>query len=152
MARPDREDGAVQRLRVVTLIVLGVLVLGGWIGGLALLTDRTGGRLGMTVDELPSWPLLDDYTLPGVALLLLFGILPLVAARLVVRRSPSGWSLTTAVGLLLVGWMVVQVVAIGLPLPVMQAGFLSVGMVLTGLGLDGGAMSAADESHSAVGS
>jgi hypothetical protein len=135
----------VRRLRTITLVVLGVLSVAGWTGGLAFLTDRSGGHLGMTVDELPAWPLLGDYTMPGVALVLLFGILPLIAARRVVQRSPSGWTLTTAVGLLLIAWIVVQIVAIGLPLPAMQAGFLILGIALAGLGQDGQAMSAADE-------
>ena len=53
------------RLRAITLGLLGVLVLGGLAGGRALVTDPSGGRLGLTVDALPGWPLLDDYLLPG---------------------------------------------------------------------------------------
>jgi hypothetical protein len=139
----------VQRLRMVTLVLLGLLALGGLIGGLAFLTDSSGGRLGMTVDELPGWPLLGSYTVPGVALVLLFGVLPLLAAWRVYQRLPSGWSWTTAVGLVLVGWMLVQVAAIGLSFPAMQGALLLVGIALTGLGLDGGAMAAADESRDA---
>ena len=68
------------RLRVITIGFLGVLGVGGLLGGLAFLIDPTGARLGMTVEELPAWPLLDDYTVPGVALIVLFGLFPLVAA------------------------------------------------------------------------
>jgi hypothetical protein len=135
----------VQRLRTVTLALLVLLGLGGLFGGLAFVTDSSGGRLGMTVDELPKWPLLGSYTVPGILLVLLFGVLPLVAARHVSRHEPSGWSWTTAVGLLLVGWMGIQIGAIGLSLPVMQTALLIVGILLTGLGLDGGALSGADE-------
>ena len=105
------------RLRVITLGLLGVLVLGGLAGGLALLTDPTGGRLGLTVDQLPGWLLIGNYTLPGIALIVLFGVLPLAAAVLLVRRRALGWTLTTAVGLLLVFWTAGQMVAIGLPAP-----------------------------------
>jgi hypothetical protein len=135
----------VRRLRTITLVALGVLGLGGWFGGLAFLTDLSGGRLGMTTDELPAWPLLGNYLLPGLSLLLLFGVLPLVAVRRLLRRSPSGWTLTTVIGLLLVGWMAVEIVAIGLTLPAMQAAFLILGIGLTGLGLDGAATAAAGE-------
>jgi hypothetical protein len=41
------------------------------------------------------------------------------------------------VGLLLVFWMLGQVAAIGLPAPLIQTGFLVVGVLLVGLGLDG---------------
>jgi hypothetical protein len=129
----------VGRLRVITLGLLGVLVLGGLAGGVALLTDPTGGRLGMTVDELPGWPLLDDYLLPGIALVVLFGVLPIAAMVLLARRRASGWTLTTAVGVLLVFWMLGQIAAIGLAFPGIQVGFLIMGIVLAGLGLDGNA-------------
>ena len=134
------------RLRVITLGLLGVLVLGGLAGGLALLTDPTGGRLGLTVDRLPGWLLIGDYALPGIALIVLFGVFPLVAAVQLARRRARGWTLTMAVGLLLVLWTLGQVAAIGLPFPEVQVGFLIVGMLLTGLGVDGGAsVGAADE-------
>ena len=136
------------RLRVITLGLLGVLVLAGLAGGLALLTDPTGGRLGMTVDELPGWPLLDDYTLPGIALIVLFGVLPLAAAVLLVRHRTAGWTLTTAVGVLLVLWTPGQVVAIGLASPAFHAGVLIEGILLAGLGVDGYAsVGAGDESR-----
>ncbi len=62
-------------LRGIALAVLVVLVGGGWFGGLSFLTDPSGGGMGMTTAELPDWPLLGDYTLPGVALVVLFGLL-----------------------------------------------------------------------------
>ena len=137
-------------LRVVTIAVLTLLGIGGLAGGVGFLTDRTGGRLGMSVDELPSWPLLGDYTAPGVVLVLLFGVLPLVSVWLLVRRSRGGWALTTAVGLLLVAWMAVEIVAIGLSFPALQTALLIVGILLTGLGLDGAERTAADEFRDAV--
>jgi hypothetical protein len=129
----------VRPLRMITIAVLGVLALGGVAGGLALVTDPTGARLGLTVERLPAWPLLDDYLVPGIALIVLFGILPAVAAMLLVRRHRWGWTAAAGVGLLLVLWMGGQVYAIGLAFPALQVGFLLVGVGLTGLGLDGGA-------------
>jgi hypothetical protein len=128
----------VGRLRVITLALLGVLALGGLAGGVALLTDPTGGRLGLTVETLPGWLLIENYTLPGIALIVLFGVVPIAAAVLLVRRRAIGWTLTTALGLLLVFWTAGQVVTIGLPAPGVQAGFLIVGILLGGLGVDGG--------------
>jgi hypothetical protein len=148
----------VRPLRVITLAVLVLLALGGFAGGLAFLTDPSGGRLGITVDELPAWPLpedytplLADYTVPGITLILLFGLLPIAAVVQLARYRASGWTLTAVVGLLLLGWMVGQIVAIGLTFPAMQAGFLVVGIVLIGLGVDGAAsVGTSDESQPAV--
>jgi hypothetical protein len=79
MAAHRMEDGGMRHLRTITLAALALLAVGGWAGGLALVTDPTGGRLGMTVDQLPSWPLLGTYLVPGVLLILLFGLLPAAA-------------------------------------------------------------------------
>ena len=112
-------------LRGFTLAVLAVLVGGGWFGGLSFLTDPSGAGLGMTTAELPDW--LDDFTLPGVALLVV----------LLLRGDARGWPATAAVGALLVLWMLGQVVAIGLTFPGMQLTFLAVGVLLTALGSAG---------------
>jgi hypothetical protein len=141
------EDGAVRPVRVITVALLVVLILAGWAGGAALLIDRTGGMVGMTVDQLPPWMPLADYTLLGIALIVLFGLLPIAAVVLLVRRSPRGWTATTAVGLLLLAWTVGQLVVFGLTFPAVHAGILIAGILLTALGVDG---AATDESQDAV--
>jgi len=124
-------------LRGVTLAVLVVLVGGGWYGGLSFVTDPSGAGMGMTTAELPDWPLLGDFILPGVALLVLFGLLPLVAVVLLLRGDRRGWPATAAIGVLLALWMFGQIVAIGLTFPGMQLTFLGVGLLLTALGTAG---------------
>ena len=124
-------------LRGCTLAVLVVLVGGGWYGGLSFVTHPSGGGMGMTTAELPDWPVLQDFTLPGVALVVLFGLLPLVPIWLLLRGDRRGWPATAAIGALLVLWMLGQVVAIGLTFPGMQLTFLAVGVLLTALGSAG---------------
>jgi hypothetical protein len=132
-----RQNHDVRLLRGITLAVLAVLVGGGWFGGLSFLTDPSGGGLGMSTAELPDWALLQDFTLPGVALVVLFGLLPLVPFVLLLRSDRRGWPATSAVGALLVLWMLGQIVAIGLTFPAMQLTFLTVGLLLTLLGSAG---------------
>ncbi|MGZ4539870.1 MAG: hypothetical protein ACXVXS_12190 [Blastococcus sp.] len=136
-------------LRAITLAVLVVLIGGGWYGGLSFVTDPSGGGLGMTTAELPKWPLLGDYTLPGVALIAIFGVLPVVALVLLVRRPELGWPATTVIGALLAGWMVGQILALGLTFPAMQLTFLVVGLALVVLGLLGGRAERADRADRA---
>ncbi len=124
-------------LRWITVLLLAVLLAGGWVGGIGFLTDPSGNGLGMTTDQLPRWPLLEDYTVPGVLLLLAFGVLPLPAVVLLARRRPSGFLAASGVGLLLVAWMLAQLAAIGLLLSGMQLGFLALGALLIALGLTG---------------
>ena len=124
-------------LRGITLAVLVVLAGGGWFGGLSFLIDPSGAGMGMTTAELPDWPLLEDFTVPGAALVVLFGLLPLVPIVLLLRGDPRGWPATAAVGALLVLWMLGQLVAIGMTFPGMQLTFLAVGLLLTALGSAG---------------
>ncbi|MGY2002662.1 hypothetical protein [Blastococcus sp. SYSU DS1024] len=119
------------------MLLLVVLIVGGWVGGISFLTDPSGSGLGMTTDQLPPWPLLDDYTVPGLLLLLSFGLLPVLAVVLLARGHVAGFRAAAGVGLLLVIWMLAQFAAIGILLPGMQFGFLAVGGVLVALGLAG---------------
>ena len=133
-------------LRWITVLLLVALIAGGWVGGIGFLTEPSGSGLGMRTDQLPRWPLLDDYTVPGVLLLLGFGVLPLPAVVLLARRRPFGFLAAAGVGLLLVAWMLAQFAAIGLLLPGMQFGFLAVGGVLIALGLTGARLARDGES------
>jgi hypothetical protein len=124
-------------LRGGTLAVLAVLIGGGWFGGLTFVSDPSGSGMGMTTAELPDWPLLHDFTLPGVALIVLFGLLPLIPLVLLLRRDPRGWTATVLIGVLLVLWMLGQLVALGLTFPAMQLTFLAGGLLLAVLGWAG---------------
>jgi hypothetical protein len=130
-------------LRRITMLLLLVLLVGGWVGGISFLTDPSGSGLGMTTDQLPQWPLLDDYTAPGVLLLLCFGVLPLPVVVLLARRRAGGFHAAAGVGLVLVAWMLAQLAAIGVLFRSMQFGFLALGALLITLGL-AGARHAAD--------
>ena len=134
-------------LRVITYALLVAVIVAGSAGAAALLVDRTGRLVRMTVDQLPSWMPLADYTVPGVVLAVLFGLVPLAAVVLLARRSARGWTMTTTVGLLLLAWTVGQVVVFGLTFPAVQAGILIAGILLTALGVDG---AATDESRQAA--
>jgi hypothetical protein len=117
--------------RRVAAGLLLVLTVGGWVGGISFLADPSGGTLGMSPRQLPHWPLLDDYAVPGL-LILLFGVLPVLALLALVRRPRLGWPATAAVRVLIV-WMLVQFVALGLLLPGVQLAFLAVGALLVAL-------------------
>ncbi|UOY01847.1 hypothetical protein [Blastococcus sp. PRF04-17] len=134
----DREDGAMQRLRSLSLALLAVLALSGLAAAAALITDPAGARLRLTVEDLPGWVPGADWLVPGVVVAVLFGLLPLVAAVRVFRWSRGGWTATAAVGLLLFVFSVALIGVIGLRHAFVQAAALIVGVALTGLGVDGG--------------
>lgn len=115
--------------------LLAVLVIGGWVGGVSFLVDPSGSVLGMSRAQLPPWPLLDDYSVPGAVLVLGFGVLPIVALVLLARNHRWAWPAVAAGGALLVLWMLVQLAAIGPLFPAMQGGFLVLGALLLILGI-----------------
>jgi hypothetical protein len=115
------------------------LALGGLVGGIGMLADASGRSLGMD-EALPLLPV-PDYTLPGLFLLLVMGLMPLLLSYgLLARpgwgRAPPRWSGhhwawiactaratasvtgTLALGLLLAVWLVVQGLLIGFRWPI----------------------------------
>jgi len=106
------------------------LALGGLYGGIAMLTDPSGGSLQMT-EVLPLLPV-PDYTLPGLFLLFVMGLAPLFLTYALLARpnwawaeSISRWSHhhwawtgTVALGLVLALWLIVEGVMIGFQWPI----------------------------------
>lgn len=105
------------------LIVLHVLLgLGAVFGGGALTIDPTGGLLGMPTDVMKI-PLFPDYLIPGIILLLVFGVLPLVVITSLVRKwswkwgeklnvfkqMNWAWSFSLYIGFALIIWISVQI-------------------------------------------
>lgn len=81
-------------------------------GGLALTLDATGTGIGLDPAWIAGSPF-TDYRIPGLFLLLVLGVGPLVATALVLRRSPWAWSASLMVGLTLLAWLLVEVAVIG---------------------------------------
>ena len=112
------------------LFLLMFLALGGLYGGVAMLTDPTGGSLQLT-EMLPLLPV-SSYALPGLFLLFVMGLAPLVLSYgLLVRpqwawvdalsrRSGHHWAWTGTLGLgaTLLIWLAVQALLIGFEWPI----------------------------------
>lgn len=95
-------------------------------GGISLLLDSSGARLQMTPEMLQGSPF-KNYFLPGILLILVNGLLPLVAAVGLLFGRPKmplpflpvfqnrhwAWSLALAAGLGLCIWIGVQIALIG---------------------------------------
>jgi hypothetical protein len=137
------------RLRWLTLGLLVLLSLAGFAAAALLVMDPTGAWLRLTVEDLPGWLPVADWLMPRIVVGVLFGVLPAVAAVLVFRRSRSGWTAAMAVGLLTFLWSLGQIAVIGLRHAIVQAALLIVGILLTGLGVDGGARADAEAASDA---
>lgn len=123
------------------LIFLG---LGGLYGGIAMLSDTSGGALGMD-EVLPLLPV-RDYLLPGLFLLVGMGLVPLVLTWGLLTRAAWGlaarttswtgrhwaWSGVVALALVLGVFLGVQAAYIGFMAPI-QGVTAANGMLIFGL-------------------
>ena len=112
------------------LFFLLFLALGGLYGGIAMLTDPTGGSLQLT-EVLPLLPV-SDYTLPGLFLLIVMGLGPLFLIYALLARPNWTWSETLSrwsghhwawtgtltLGVILAVWLIVQGLLIGFKWPI----------------------------------
>lgn len=103
------------------LASMGFLSVGGFVGGVSFVTDRTGAAIGARLSWLDETPV-HDFLLPGLFLLLVFGVgTLLLMGGLIWRFSPRvldpfeqwtgfrwPWTGTIGVGLLLVVWIMYE--------------------------------------------
>jgi hypothetical protein len=109
------------------------LAVGALGGGAALLLSPDGSALGLPLSLLGRAGF-EDFRIPGLILLVVNGLLPLVSALGLLRRRPWGPASAMVVGLLLVGWIAVEVVLLrsfSAPLP---GGYLLLGVAIARLG------------------
>jgi hypothetical protein len=91
--------------------VLNFQALRGLAGGIALVAAPDGSVMKMPVSSLEGSPF-SDYLVPGLILLLVLGVVPIVAAIVLLLRPRAGWSLAFAVGCGLIIWLVVEITII----------------------------------------
>ena len=98
-------------------ILLGLLQvfigIGGVPAGLIFILDPSGRGMGFSL-ELLEPTFLSSYLVPGLFLFAINGIATLVGAVLSFRRHARAGELGVVLGILLIGWIVVQVAMIGL--------------------------------------
>lgn len=124
------------------IAALGFLALGGLYGGIAMLSDPSGAALGMDT-VLPLLPVA-DFRLPGVFLVVVMGVAPLLAAfglavrprwawtDAVERLSGHSWAWAAALtlGLVLTVWLVVQGALIGFRWPIQYVTALNAALIV----------------------
>ena len=135
----SREAGPqpLRRPRRIERILLGLeafLALSALGGGISYVLDPQQGSRG--VPEVLQGTPFDSYRLPGIALLACNAVPPVIAIIGTLRRRLWAEPAHVAVGVILMGWIVVQVAFIGfgswLPL---QAFCFALGLVIASLGV-----------------
>jgi hypothetical protein len=135
-AAPPAAPAAPTWLRRAAAALLVFEGLGGLWGGGALVARPDGSLMQLAPVLLERSPFA-DYLVPGLVLLAVNGLLPLVAAALWLRRHPWAPPATLLAGVLLSGWIACQVLFIRTFFPVLHVTYFALGGVLAGLGLAG---------------
>jgi len=96
----------------ILLAFLVLLGIGGLFGGVAFVLAPDGDLLRMPTTYLEGTPF-SDFLIPGLLLLTLFGVFPLVVTVGLWRRRPWAWFGAFAVGCALVIFEIVEYLLIG---------------------------------------
>jgi len=129
------------------LVMMGILSIGGFIGGISFVAEPTGEGLGARLSWLDQAPV-SDFLLPGLFLLVVYGLVPLLLmGGLVWRFSPGflrrvdgrvgyrwSWAGTIAVGSVLIVWIVYEFTLLPQRI-VLQPILLAVGALMVALPL-----------------
>jgi hypothetical protein len=108
------------------------VALSAFAAGAMFMVEPSGRLMGMTEATLARSPF-RSYLVPGIVLFVVVGGTLALAAWAEIQRWPrAGW-LSVVAGVVLAGWIAVQVAMIGLGHP-MQPSLFVVGVVIAGLG------------------
>lgn len=104
--------------------------LSGLFGGVGLIVDPTGRLLQIPIEWLDGSPF-ENYLIPGLVLLLVLGVVPLVVLYGLWRRASWAWLGARLVAAALLVWIGVEVLVIGYqPEPPLQLIYGLLGVVL----------------------
>jgi hypothetical protein len=90
------------------------LSISGLAGGIGMLMDPSGANLSLPEDLLVALPI-DTFILPGLYLVLVYGLLSPVIAYGLWKRAPWSWGATVVLSIILLGWIIGQFILWGSP-------------------------------------
>jgi hypothetical protein len=114
-------------------LLIGALLfqgISGTIGGVALVMDPSGATLRIPTSWLAGSPF-EDYSVPGLILLLVLGVFPLFVPYGIRTRARWAWFGSFCVGAALIVWIVMEILIIGYHArPPLQLIYGSLGMTI----------------------
>jgi hypothetical protein len=96
-------------LTIFTVILLVFLGSGAIYGGIILISDPSGNKFEWSVDLLIGTPF-KDFLIPGIILLIMNGILPLIITVLIFIKARNYEWMIIIQGCILIGWLSVEIV------------------------------------------
>lgn len=116
-------------IKVVVVLLLLFNGIGALYGGYNLITDSSGGTLQMPLSYLEHSPF-KDYLIPGIVLFCVNGLLSLLTIAAILLKLPMYPQLVMLQGILLGGWIVVQMILLQTFFAPLHLPFLLISLVL----------------------
>ena len=124
-----------QKSITILTILIGFQGISGLFGGLALVIDPTGELLRMPISMLEGSPF-DNFLIPGIILLTILGIFPMVVFYGLRKKLNWAWSGALMVSAALIIWIGVEIWMVGYhPEPPLQLIYGLLGLILLTLTL-----------------
>jgi hypothetical protein len=109
------------------------LSISGLAGGIGMLMDPSGASLSLPGDLLADLPI-ETFILPGLYLVLVYGLLSPIIAYGLWKRAPWAWAASVLLGIILLGWIVGQFILWGSP-HIIQAVYFFLSLAMLALSL-----------------
>jgi hypothetical protein len=120
-------------VKSISLILLLFNGLGAFYGGFLLITDPSGSTLQIPLSFLEHSPF-RNYLIPGIVLIVVNGFFSFITFVTIVRKMAGYYWFIIAQGVLLCGWIIIQVLFLQQFYVPLHATFLVIGVVLIGSG------------------
>jgi len=124
--------GMKKTLKGITVFLLFFTAINALIAGALFIADPSGKLMGMTIDYLKDAPF-SSFLIPGIVLFVVNGVLNISAGILTIRNHAAAARFVMLQGLLLCGWIVVQILMVR-DINALHLVMFSIGVVLIGLG------------------
>ena len=120
-------------LRFTSISLLLLTAMNATVAGVLFINDPSGHKMGMSVSYLMDSPF-NSYLIPGIVLLIVNGLLNFIAAYFVFKQKPFAFLLVIIQGILLCGWIVIQVIMVR-DISLLHIIMFTIGTILTISGL-----------------
>jgi len=116
-------------LRFISISLLLLTAINAAVAGVLFIIDPSGNGMGMNVSYIKDSPF-NSYLIPGIVLLIVNGLLNFIAAYFVFKEKPFASLWVIAQGILLIGWIVIQVIMVK-DISMLHTIMFTIGMILT---------------------
>ena len=121
-------------VKVICVVLLLVNGSGALYGGLLLMLDPSGAKMQMPLSYLEHSPF-SNYLIPGIILFIVNGLFSVITLQTMLFRNVHYYWFVIIQGLLLSGWIIVQIILLQIFYAPLHAPFLFIGLCLIGCGL-----------------